>query len=318
MVFVLLSPFLSMRKTLAALASGSLLVANASIALAANQTITVSPANMQGWAFVTETPVGAGTLVNGPATPPLGTGSAELTVDSMGRQILAKSVSGVQLADIDTLQYSTYQQTGTPLLEISLQLQYDSDTTDTNTAFQGRLVFEPYMSFPTQSTATGTWQTWEPLNGLWWASPNAVSTVDQACPQNDPCTWTELLTLYPNIGLSAPHGAYIFRAGGPWAGGFTGNVDAFKVGINGDTVTYNFEAEEPDTDNDGVIDTVDNCPAVANASQTDTDGDGLGDACDASTRPTSKDQCKNGGYTRFNDPVFKNQGQCVSWTNHNL
>jgi Thrombospondin type 3 repeat len=35
-----------------------------------------------------------------------------------------------------------------------------------------------------------------------------------------------------------------------------------------------------DQDNDGVLDTADNCPTVANASQTDTDGDGLGDACD--------------------------------------
>ncbi len=36
-----------------------------------------------------------------------------------------------------------------------------------------------------------------------------------------------------------------------------------------------------DTDGDGVLDTVDNCPAVANPEQTDTDGDGIGDACEA-------------------------------------
>ena len=35
-----------------------------------------------------------------------------------------------------------------------------------------------------------------------------------------------------------------------------------------------------DTDGDGVNDSSDNCPSVANASQLDTDGDGLGDACD--------------------------------------
>ena len=34
-------------------------------------------------------------------------------------------------------------------------------------------------------------------------------------------------------------------------------------------------------DEDGVIDSEDNCPAVANPNQTDTDGDGAGDDCDA-------------------------------------
>lgn len=35
-----------------------------------------------------------------------------------------------------------------------------------------------------------------------------------------------------------------------------------------------------DGDGDGICRLLDNCPAVANAEQTDTDGDGLGDACD--------------------------------------
>jgi len=35
-----------------------------------------------------------------------------------------------------------------------------------------------------------------------------------------------------------------------------------------------------DTDNDGVADTIDNCPNTANANQLDSDGDNVGDACD--------------------------------------
>jgi hypothetical protein len=33
--------------------------------------------------------------------------------------------------------------------------------------------------------------------------------------------------------------------------------------------------------------------------------------------PTTKDQCKHGGWKTFTSPSFKNQGQCVSWFEHN-
>ena len=32
--------------------------------------------------------------------------------------------------------------------------------------------------------------------------------------------------------------------------------------------------------------------------------------------PTSKAQCKHGGWQTFNNPSFKNQGQCVAYVNH--
>jgi hypothetical protein len=35
-----------------------------------------------------------------------------------------------------------------------------------------------------------------------------------------------------------------------------------------------------------------------------------------STGPTSKQQCKHGGWKHFTSPAFKNQGQCVSWFVH--
>ncbi len=44
----------------------------------------------------------------------------------------------------------------------------------------------------------------------------------------------------------------------------------------------------------------------------DADGDGIPDT----DPPADKDQCKKGGWATFNNPSFRNQGQCVSWVNH--
>ena len=56
----------------------------------------------------------------------------------------------------------------------------------------------------------------------------------------------------------------------------------------GETVTCTF-TNEVDTDGDGLPDSKDNCPTVANADQADLDGDGLGNVCDntANGRATS-------------------------------
>ena len=47
-----------------------------------------------------------------------------------------------------------------------------------------------------------------------------------------------------------------------------------------DGVTCPATFQDPDTDDDGIPDTDDNCPTVYNPDQRDTDGDGIGDACD--------------------------------------
>ena len=49
------------------------------------------------------------------------------------------------------------------------------------------------------------------------------------------------------------------------------------LAVNAGTITIK---EDEDTDGDGIMSSVDNCPFVANPDQKDTNGNGIGDACD--------------------------------------
>lgn len=256
-------------------ASLSLLLATPLLAfapLASATTNTIHPANMQGWGFAQETATGSGSMVSGPETPPLGTGSANLTVDSTGGVVIAKNgYKGLAFSDLDILKYSTYRTTGSSALAIALQFDFDTDVTDTDNSFMGRVTYEPYH---TQVVETGEWQEWDTLNGAagagtgnWWLTR---TTISASCTQSNPCTLSELITLFPNSGIRNTANANVWlKAGGGWTGGFNGNVD--ELTINDDT--YNFE------------------PVVT---------------------ASNKEACKNEGWRTANTPSYKNQGDCVS------
>jgi len=55
---------------------------------------------------------------------------------------------------------------------------------------------------------------------------------------------------------------------------------AVEMWCVGDDPITNPNANVTDSDGDGIVDAVDNCPFLANAGQIDTDNDGLGDGCD--------------------------------------
>ncbi|MFC1751247.1 thrombospondin type 3 repeat-containing protein, partial [Pseudomonadota bacterium] len=67
--------------------------------------------------------------------------------------------------------------------------------------------------------------------------------------------------------------------------------------------------EDKDDDNDGILDTEDNCRLIENSNQADTDGDSVGDACDAfpSTAREQKDSDGDGWGDRIdNCPLIPN------------
>lgn len=208
--------------------------------LAPGGTVVVSPAAPNGWAFVQEVPAGTGTFVAGPGTAPLGDGSAHFTLDATGRMLLGTlAYAGVRLDAIGRLAYDTHRQSADAgnLLAVTLQLDVDYDLTDANTAWQGRLVFEPYFTAGGGNIPAGTWQHWEALGGKWWASG---APGNASCPQAAPCTWAQVLAAFPDAGIRAGVGVLQFKAGGPWPG-FAGNADALIVDAEGTATTWDFE-----------------------------------------------------------------------------
>lgn len=224
----------------------ALCLAAIGMALTAQTTVSVSPSNMNGWVFSNDQPngVGTGTLVNGPGAAPLNAGSARLALAGSGDgQIVAAPVhQGVRLDQLTTLEYSTYRSSADAgnNLAIALQLNVDYDLTDANTSWQGRLVFEPYHTFP-GGVPQGVWQTWDALVGKWWASR---SPGNVHCPQSSPCTLPQILSYFPNAGIHATFGAVVLKAGSGWAS-FDGNVDELTIGIGGLDTTYDFEENLP-------------------------------------------------------------------------
>lgn len=205
--------------------------------------IVVTTSTPNGWWFFQETPTGSGGFVVGPSTTsPPGGGSAQLTINSTGGVILGTfAFVGIRLDAITSLGYSSYRTFGSAALAPSLQLDIDTNVTDTSTSWQGRLVYEPYF---TNTISTGVWHSWNPQTstgtGNWWftGAPGNVT-----CKLSNPCTWAEVRAAFPNAGIRSAGtstGALQFKAGGGWASGFIGSVDAFNIGINNVVSTYDF------------------------------------------------------------------------------
>ncbi|MDQ2920806.1 MAG: hypothetical protein M3R52_04205, partial [Acidobacteriota bacterium] len=151
--------------------------------------------------------------------------------------------AGTRLDNIGKLRYSSFQ-TNNTIVAPSLQFDIDYDVNDAATAYEGRLVFEPYQSPAQGAVLQNVWQSWHGLSGNWYGTRATVTvgnaSVANPCQQGTPCTWQQVRATFPNAGIRTP-GNLLFKAGGPWAPGFRGNVDAFKLGIGSNMTTFNFE-----------------------------------------------------------------------------
>lgn len=110
---------------------------------------------------------------------------------------------------------------------------------------------------------------------LWWLWIDSDGTTIEARTANRPRRPLTAQVSLP-LDLSAHLGAATFvpRAQVNTGGAFAAH---FLVAMKG--------GDGPDTDGDGLVDSVDNCPTLANADQEDLDLDDLGDACDDEVVP---------------------------------
>lgn len=235
--------------------------------------VNVTPSNMNGWTLnsfddngniVNSGPyLGTAAMAPGPATPPLGTGSAHLATPvgagDGAAAIATENYDGTLLSSITSLSYSAYDVNNAPNDQ---QFPYLAVSIDTHTKDgNGNEVFDtlffepPYQtpgsgnpSLPDQgATVQNVWQSWNAFVGGWWDN-NGVA---------GPGTGVEPLSAF----LAAYPNATIANGGYPGLGGialqvgfassgdtFDGYVDDFTIGINGVDTTYNFDpspAPEP-------------------------------------------------------------------------
>jgi hypothetical protein len=225
----------------ASLASAGLVMAMAMpLAAKAATTTVVTPGNMQGWYFYDDqhdsTSTATGSMVTGPATPPLGTGSAQLSVSGPtdGQALATNAYVGTKLTDVSNMDYWTYQPSGPQ----AIALQFDVKYRTADTAYGGRLVFEPYQQAGQNGTVSSGWQHWTNLtSGLWWASKTTPAGSDGVCGQATPCSWSTILSTFPDATIS---GRLLLKAGSGWNAA-TYNTDALTI----NNATYDFELTEP-------------------------------------------------------------------------
>jgi hypothetical protein len=238
-------------------------------------TTVVTPEFSAGWHTQTSGTTQSVTFENGPASPPLGAGSVELSVGADGNgaaQIRNSLYAGVKLSNITELSYAAYVDqdgSGGQAPYVLLNVDYDNNGT-----IDDFLFFEPvyqdatfFPQNPQQSIALDTWQTWDALDGGWWS---AFGTAG-AGPGVDVKSLDDIIAAEPDATIVGSGVRLVAGFGaGAWDN-FVGNVDAVSIGVSGATTTYNFEL--------------------------------------TASKKVLMEQCKNGGWQAEG---AKNQGQCIS------
>jgi hypothetical protein len=213
---------------------------------------------MRGWTFQ-RSPTNSAScvfcqMVEGPNTPPFGTGSADLSTSAGGFPPSAGRTAAMSLPEykgtrfdaITQLQYSNYRWAAVeaPNNPTKLELVVDFDLDDAVTTDQGRLIYDPSLNGGFV-VADSQWQTWNARAGKWWGTQSSVTrggvSVANPCVVTSPCTWAELLASFPNLGVHNVNGAIVLEAAPATSFGTRTSVDGVVVGVGSYVTTFDFE-----------------------------------------------------------------------------
>ena len=268
----------------------ALLLLSVGAVASASSTVVVTGADVGVSWFNNDTRTGGATnFVAGPAAPPNGIGSLQMTTtDTLGGSSQAKAQlfnyqygsfgvpgDGVALADIDGLSYWAYRDSASTnpaaqTISLNMEVDYVGDGSSYTT-----LVFEPIYNGYQGPMLTDTWQMWDAFDGgsaVWWSTGN----IPGVCAFNCFVTWDTILANNPNAEIKYAVG---FNVGSGWVGDFNGYADGLTFSAAGDATTFDFE------------------PYAV---------------------PDDTDDCKNGGWEnlrRADGTPFKNQGDCIQYVN---
>jgi hypothetical protein len=240
-------------------------------------TITVTPANNDGWATADTRPGGTVQYVYDP-TSPAPDGALQLMTDST---TTAKAqymhTANTPLSSVTALSYQTKQftassPTGDPSYQLPVCL--GGFTNNTCTGFT-TLVYEPYWN-TSQTVTPYVWQKWNVSAGQFWSSRTYADTTNTNCSVTAGGGGAPFYTLSA-LSTACPNATVV----------------GFGVNVGSNNPSYVVETDLV-VFNDFTYDF-----QLTNA-------------------PTDKDECKDNGYKTLTDENgngFKNQGQCVSYSN---
>lgn len=209
-------------------------------------TVRVSSSSLSNWLGyndVTDT-VNNSILdfVTGPGTPPYGPGSVEIIAPAGSRYNVATyQFAGTRLADLTTLRFTTYNASdsnqGSPNNSGYLHFNVDFYGSDT---WQRRLVYVPSAN---GTVTQDTWQEWNAIDpdALWlWSNFTGDWPGGGTQKGDEPKTWSEILSDYPDARFRVTDAFFGVRVGEPYPDDYTENINSVTFGTSTGTTRFVF------------------------------------------------------------------------------